>query len=206
MAGGSMRGPMSITVFQPDPQQAQVLDHRRGPLLVTGAPGTGKTAVLRERFARLIESGADPERVALVVRSKGGRGSARRALLARLSRPLPGMRVVTVHGLAHHALSLRFGALGYHRPPTVPHSAHVVEVERVVGVSEFSAERRPRRWVPRPVEHEIDEVDHRRQVHRSAAPWPVVAWWQRQILLGGIPANWWGLLAHAHFLVRAGSR
>ena len=52
----------------PDQQQARVLDHASGALLVTGSAGTGKTAVLRERFARLIEAGSDPERVALARR------------------------------------------------------------------------------------------------------------------------------------------
>jgi superfamily I DNA/RNA helicase/RecB family exonuclease len=107
------------TSLDPDPAQLAVLEHGRGPQLVTGAPGTGKTWVLRERFARLIEDGADPERVGLVVRSKHARVTARRALLDRLSRPLPGMRVMTVQGLAHHVMSERFEALGYRRPPDV---------------------------------------------------------------------------------------
>src|SRR5881392_3751291 len=84
-----------------DPEQTRVLERGRGAVLVTGGPGTGKTAVLRERFARLIEGGANPERVALVVRSGGRRIAARRALLERLARPLPGVRVLTVHGLAY---------------------------------------------------------------------------------------------------------
>ena len=88
------------TALDPDAAQLDVLEHGRGPLLVTGAPGTGKTWVLRERFARLIEGGADPERVGLVVRSKHARVAARRSLLDRLSRPLPGRKVMTVHGLA----------------------------------------------------------------------------------------------------------
>jgi superfamily I DNA/RNA helicase/RecB family exonuclease len=105
--------------FQPDPEQSKVLDHGRGALLLTGDPGTGKTAVLRERFARLIEEGCDPERVALVVRTKPARNEARRALLERLSRPLPGMRLLTVHGLANHVVGARFEHLGYERPPEV---------------------------------------------------------------------------------------
>lgn len=102
-----------------DAEQRRVLDHERGPVLATGPSGTGKTAVLRERFARLIEQGADPERVALVVRSRAVRADARRALLERLARPLPGMKVTTVHGLAYQVLSQRYGVLGYDHPPEV---------------------------------------------------------------------------------------
>jgi superfamily I DNA/RNA helicase/RecB family exonuclease len=112
----SVTGPLP---FLPDERQGAVLAHDRGPLLVTGAPGTGKTAVLRERFARLIEGGADPERVGLVVRSGEDRVLARADLLARLSRPLPEMKVMTVHGLAHHVLGQRHSALGYERAPDV---------------------------------------------------------------------------------------
>src|SRR5205823_1013676 len=105
--------------FEPDPGQGAVLRHDRGPMLVTGGPGTGKTAVLRERMAVLIEDGTDPERVALVVRTREARARIRVALLQRLRRPLPAMRVFTVHGLANHVLAQRFSLLGYERPPTL---------------------------------------------------------------------------------------
>jgi superfamily I DNA/RNA helicase/CRISPR/Cas system-associated exonuclease Cas4 (RecB family) len=103
--------------FLPDERQAEVLEHSRGALLVAGGPGTGKTAVLRERLARLIEGGADPERVALVVRTKGARAAARAALLERLRSSLPSLRVLTVHGLAHRVMADRFAVLGYDAPP-----------------------------------------------------------------------------------------
>jgi superfamily I DNA/RNA helicase/RecB family exonuclease len=103
--------------FEPDPGELRVLEHQSGPLLVTGDPGTGKSALLLERFARLIESGADPERVGLVVRSPEARRYGRGAALDRLARPLTDLRVLTVHGLALHVMSKRHRALDYERVP-----------------------------------------------------------------------------------------
>ena len=86
-------------------------------MLVTGGPGTGKTAVLLERFARLLEAGADPERVALVVGTRRAHAEARDALLARFPGSLPELRVVTIHGLARHVVNARFRRLDYPEPP-----------------------------------------------------------------------------------------
>jgi superfamily I DNA/RNA helicase/RecB family exonuclease len=105
--------------FDPDHQQSKVIAHDRGPLLVAGAAGTGKTAALRERLARLIEGGADPERVALVVSSRHARAIGRVALMDRLRLSLPELRIVTVQGLAYRVASEHHGALGYDAPPTV---------------------------------------------------------------------------------------
>ena len=110
---------MAAPSFSPDDAQRRVLDHGDGALLVTGGSGTGKSSVLRERFARLIEGGADPERVALVVGSRRARDAARAGLLERLPASLPGLRVLTVHGLAHHVLRERFQAAGYAEPPEI---------------------------------------------------------------------------------------
>ena len=111
--------PLGTSSIDPDPGQLRVLEHRRGTLLLTGSSGTGKTAALLERFARLIEEGADPERVALVTRSRRTRAAARRTLLERLRSSLPGLRVLTVHGLAFHVVSTRAEELGYAGPPEV---------------------------------------------------------------------------------------
>ena len=77
---------MTAPPFVFDDAQEAVLAHDAGPALITGGPGTGKTAVLRERFARLIEAGAEPERTALVLGSRRARDAARAALLDRLRR------------------------------------------------------------------------------------------------------------------------
>jgi superfamily I DNA/RNA helicase len=103
----------------PDAAQDAVLSHATGALLVTGAAGTGKSSVLRERFARLVEGGADPERVALIVGSRRARQAARDALITRLPASLSSLHVLTFHGLGHLILRERFSALGYMEPPEV---------------------------------------------------------------------------------------
>lgn len=133
--------PMNSHILAPDAQQSKVLDHRRGRLLVTGRAGTGKTEVLRERFARLIEEGADPERVALIVRTRSARRMARRALLARLSRSLPDVKALTVHGLAHHVIARRYQALEYDRPPEV-----LTALDQFSKVRELLGGERPEDW------------------------------------------------------------
>lgn len=99
--------------------QEAVLSHGAGALLVTGAAGTGKSSILRERFARLVEGGADPERIALVVGSRRARQAARDALIIRLPASLSSLHVLTFHGLGHLILRERFSALGYAEPPEV---------------------------------------------------------------------------------------
>lgn len=115
--GGSIR--LVNPPSSPDAAQDAVLSHATGALLVTGPAGTGKSSVLRERFARLVEGGADPERVALIVGSRRARQAARDALITRLPASLSSLHVLTFHGLGHLILRERFSALGYAEPPEV---------------------------------------------------------------------------------------
>jgi len=127
--------------FSPDPRQADVLAHAEGSLLVTGAAGTGKSAVLQERFARLIEGGADPERVALVLGDRRSRDAAKAALFRRLEASLPGLHVVTLHGLAHHVVETRYRELGYDEPPRVLSAA-----DHFALVQQLLASQDPEAW------------------------------------------------------------
>ncbi len=98
----------------PDDAHAAVLSHRDGALLVVGGAGTGKTSVLLERFATLLEAGAEPDRTVLVTGSRRARDDARAAMLTRLEVSSPGLQIVTSHGLAHRILKEREG-----EPPEV---------------------------------------------------------------------------------------
>lgn len=56
-------------------EQRVVVDHGKGPLLVNGGPGSGKTRVIVERVARLVESGiARPEQIFCMTFTKKAAG------------------------------------------------------------------------------------------------------------------------------------
>ncbi len=106
-----------MPLFDPDPQQRAALEHARGTLLLTGGPGSGKTATLVERFARLVEAGADPERVVLFTLSRDGARTVREAILARLARSLPDIPALTFHSFALRVLGASYASLAYPEPP-----------------------------------------------------------------------------------------
>src|SRR5215470_996256 len=107
---------MAVSPFTPDDAQTRVLDHSGGTLLVIGGAGT--------------------ERVALVVGSRRARDDARAALLARLRTSLPGLRVLTIHGLALALLKEREA-----EPPEVLSAA-----EQFAKVRELLAAQDPSVW------------------------------------------------------------
>jgi superfamily I DNA/RNA helicase len=123
------------------PAASTVLDHATGSLLVTGPPGAGKTRALVERFARLLEKGADPERVVLLVLNRRAAREAREHLLRRIDRSLPSLGVHTAHSFAFRVLGSRFTELGYTEEPKVLSAA-----EQYATVRELMRHDRSELW------------------------------------------------------------
>ncbi|MFN2608287.1 MAG: ATP-dependent helicase [Acidimicrobiales bacterium] len=85
-----------------DVQQAAV-DHEGSPLLVVAGAGSGKTAMLASRVARLLRSGVDPSRICLLTFSR----RAAAELLARAGRLSDAGAAGRVWGGTFHAVANR---------------------------------------------------------------------------------------------------
>lgn len=82
-----------------DPEQRSAVEHRGGPLLITGGAGSGKTFTLAAIVADRIAGGVDPSQIAVLTFGKESVRRFRDDLLDRLSTTaLPS--VGTVHSLA----------------------------------------------------------------------------------------------------------
>ena len=100
-----------IPQFRANPQQAAAIAHTDGPAAFIAAAGTGKTAILVQRLARLIaEEQVAPEKILCVTFTRAAADEmekrALKALKARgyAAKDVKGLRVVTFHGLGHHML------------------------------------------------------------------------------------------------------
>lgn len=75
------------THFVPNPKQRQAIEHIHGPMLVLAGAGTGKTSVLVERIAWLIENGhALPEEILAITFTDNAAGEMKERVEKRLRR------------------------------------------------------------------------------------------------------------------------
>ena len=108
-----------------DADQHRVADHGAGPLVALGGPGTGKSAVLEERFVRLaLAAGSSPDRILFLVPNRAQKIALQDRLTRRLLfdeglDALIEVPVYTWHGLAHHLVSRHYDKLGYSEPPVL---------------------------------------------------------------------------------------
>jgi len=97
-------------------EQRAAVEHEGGPLLVLAGAGTGKTATLTARVARLLERGVPAERILLLTFTR----RAAREMLARAAGGAAGRDVRppwggTFHSVAHRMVSTHAAALGLAR-------------------------------------------------------------------------------------------
>ncbi len=79
-----------MTKFSPNPAQQRAIEHLYGPMLVLAGAGTGKTTVLVERIAWLIEQGhAKPEEILAITFTDNAADELKERVAKRLRRKAP---------------------------------------------------------------------------------------------------------------------
>ncbi len=98
-----------MTTFTPNSKQKQAIEHLHGPMLVLAGAGTGKTTVLVERIAWLIEQGhAKPEEILAITFTDNAADELKSRVEKRLRRKTPGVKANIWAGTFH---AYCFGAL-----------------------------------------------------------------------------------------------
>src|SRR3954468_8071337 len=92
--------------------QARAVEHDEGPLLLAGAPGSGKTEALARRFARLVEEGLTPERILALASTRAGADSLLQRVEALLARDYEQLWIGTWAELAERLLREHSTAAG----------------------------------------------------------------------------------------------
>jgi superfamily I DNA/RNA helicase/RecB family exonuclease len=104
-----------------DAAQRAVVEHREGPLLVLGGPGTGKTATLVEAVTARVRAGTPPDRILVLTFHRKAALALRDRMAARLARdrpadPRPAPRAATFHAFSYGLLRAHQAAERYAEP------------------------------------------------------------------------------------------
>ena len=115
-------------------RQRAVIDRAEAALLVAAGPGTGKTRVIVERIARLVERGAArPQAVLALTFARRAAGEMQVRLATRLGHLAGPVTVGTFHSFCLNLIQRHHRALGYATPPRViGHRDQIAQVRRVV--------------------------------------------------------------------------
>jgi len=100
-----------------NPQQYEAVFHRKGPLLVLAGAGSGKTRVITERIAALVERDVPPDAITAVTFTNKAAREMRQRLTARLGDQSKELRICTFHALGLSMLREYAGLAG--RKPNV---------------------------------------------------------------------------------------
>lgn len=136
-----------------NPEQRAAVDHDGGPLVIQAGAGTGKTATLVARLARLLDEGLSPERILLVTFSRRAAQEMLRRVGGLTDAAVAGrIHAGTFHAVAHRTLRRHGRALGLGEGFTVLDQADATDLVRLVraDVVEESRTRGTIRRFPRP--------------------------------------------------------
>ena len=136
-----------------NPAQREAVVHVEGPLLVIAGAGSGKTRVLTNRVAHLIDAvGAKPNEILAITFTNKAAGEMRERLERMLGRTARAIWILTFHAACGRILRREAERLGYRSNFTIYDQADQV---RLVKQCLEELEKDPKRFTPRGIHHQI---------------------------------------------------
>ena len=114
------------------PQQQKAIDFDSGIARIIAGAGSGKTAVVTERVAKLLRNGEDPESFLMVTFSKAGAEEMKRRIEMKAGKELPGLTVSTFNAFEYGIVKDCWQDLGFQREPKV-----IDDVERFAIIADL---------------------------------------------------------------------
>jgi superfamily I DNA/RNA helicase/RecB family exonuclease len=100
---------LTARTLDPDPQQLQAIAHRRTPLIIRGATGTGKTTTLIECAIDRIKKGADTDSILILTYGRERASEIRDAIVIAAGGTVQEPVARTFHALAFSILQMSAG-------------------------------------------------------------------------------------------------
>src|SRR6187200_3385692 len=136
-----------------NPAQREAVVHVEGPVLVIAGAGSGKTRVLTNRVAHLINAvGAKPNEILAITFTNKAAGEMRERLERMLGRTTRAIWILTFHAACGRILRREAELLGYRSSlPIYDQSDQVPPVEPFPE----ALDKDPKRFTPRGIHHQI---------------------------------------------------
>ena len=94
-------------------RQKEAVESLEGPVLVLAGAGSGKTRVLTQRIARLIENGVSPFSILAITFTNKAANEMRSRVEDIVDFDITGMWISTFHSMCVRILRIDCGAIGY---------------------------------------------------------------------------------------------
>ena len=118
--------------MQFSPRQQKAINFDSGISRIIAGAGSGKTAVVTERVARLLREGSSPESILMITFTKAGAGEMKKRIEMKLGQELPSLKVSTFNAFEYEIVKECWQELGFQREPKV-----IDDVERFAIIADL---------------------------------------------------------------------
>ena len=109
-------------------EQQKAVNHIDGPMLVLAGAGSGKTKVLTNRIANLIENGISPYNILAITFTNKAAKEMKDRVVSLIGSTANNIQISTFHSLGLRILKENYSLLGYERNFTIIDSDDVLTI------------------------------------------------------------------------------